>query len=259
MRAEFGIEWTHLSAGDVGQRLSPPEWALRDGAGLAGVLALFADSTLGGALSSLVPATRIPVTQSIRLDVVGSGSPPTAGDLVATARSIARSGALLISAGELASADGTELAVATMRSVVIDLPRPTRRGTGSPPAETAADTSPDTSAPSWAGYLVASGSRLEVSTEPNMANAARLVHGGVSMMLLETVARSAALERVGAVDPSTLSFDFVGPLPCDGGMFTCEATVAVVRGSTAIVHATASDADGRPAVVGTLSYRVLAE
>lgn len=248
LRGLYGIEIEELEPGRARQRFSPPPWAV-DGDDLyPGVLGLAADSTLGAALASALPLEKISVTLSMRVDMIGPV--PRSGGFVVHARRVARHGSLQVATGE-AVIDGQVVATMTMRTVAVPAPPARTAGTDFGPLP-----QPDHPA-AWAPFLTAATSDFEITSARTMANGGKLVHGGVAMILAERAARGAVIEAgVGEPYVSSLSADYLAPLPCDGAVFRCHGAHVSRRGSTALASGTVLGADEKPTMVTQLNYRL---
>ncbi|MFI5040890.1 MAG: hotdog fold thioesterase [Acidimicrobiales bacterium] len=264
-RAMAGVEQIEAGVGRSVDGMHVPEVLLdQDGVLATGALAILADTALGTAVVSTLPDEMGMVTSHLHLELLRP-VPPGTITLRATGEQRGIQGRFGIGGGDITTADGVPLALATIGAVLL----PRRRSAGQP-----LDPHPAVSIAGRRHRLIADapvhdllgtrvrradpgGARLLIPAARRLANSAGGVHGGVGVLLGERaldVALRAAVDDERSLRPVELRAAFLRPIAADGGLIECRATVMHLGRRLAAVRGEVRDHEGRPAVLVDATY-----
>jgi acyl-coenzyme A thioesterase PaaI-like protein len=272
VREEAGIRDDGLWDGGAAQALVVPEW-LRDktGAVVPGAIGMLADSVLGSAVMSSVAPQLSMVTSHLHLEIPGM-IPPVTDEIRGRARGRSMAARYGVGEGEMHAGDGTEIAQATIGSVLIPFPKddvapPPTLLAGAPDAHPSRPPHRLVAGDPLHVYLgtdvVAArrtGVKIRVAASPRLANSSGGLHGGVGLLLgervldlaLDVALRAAGRPRStpeGAMRLVELRAAFVRRVPADWRPIACHGAVLHLGRRLAAGRAEVQDQDGRPAVL----------
>jgi uncharacterized protein (TIGR00369 family) len=250
----------------VDQMVVPPTLLDQHGALAPGALAILADSALGWAVMSTMPAEAGMATSHLHLELLRPINPGTTR-LTCTAEQRGIEGRFGIGEGDITTADGTSIARATIGAVIL-----TRRSGGSGPQVVKAD-AVDTAEPrphqliagspvhQLLGMRVLSagptGVHVTVRADPSLANFSGGVHGGVGVLIGERtldLALRAAIVDERQLRPVELRAAFLRPIAADGQEVEAVATVMHLGRRLAAARGEVRDQEGRAAVLVDATY-----
>jgi uncharacterized protein (TIGR00369 family) len=276
-RRTAGIRPVSAGRGRACQVMDAPPWLCDgDGSVLPGALGILADSALGTAIMSSVASGMSMVTSHLHLELFGA-IPPAVASMVAEGRRRSLVDHFGLAEGEVRTADGHEIARATIGSVLIPrqpapaAPSPGPAGPTSDPAARPARRAHRLLAESPAhqrfGTRVVragtSGVTISVCAAPDLANSNGGLHGGIGVLLGERafdLALQVALGRP-ATDGTApvlrlveLRAAFLRGVRADGSRIRCRASVVHLGRRLAAARGEVLTADGRVAVLIDANY-----
>lgn len=243
---------TTLQVGDdaVTGTMAAGPWLSWDGHGdaAAGSLGLLVDDVFAYAIVRRQPAGTSSVTTEISVDFLGPV--PASGRLHARGELVHLDDRGGLARGEVRTDDGQLVAVAMLRGRFV----PADPATVPPPVGVDDDVRrgglarllwPDGDGPRAGAPLAG------VPVGPRLCNHLGILHGGVSIMLCDLAATTAAARDGGRLSPASLHLTYLRPVPL-GARVSLE-TVVVHRGRTSgIVTVQAHAVTGKPAFASTV-------
>jgi uncharacterized protein (TIGR00369 family) len=258
IHGHVGLEVLGFAAGSCDERLHVPPWML-DGRGrpTLGAAALVADSTIGWAISSVMPAGMAMVTAHLRIELIRAFR---SGEATVRSRATAKFADADVGFGGSRLIDGTdeEIGAATVRAAPVPVRGRERAGT---PLDS--DVGPGAVAATTEEALEEHSAvrgdgtgALSVRCQSHLANSALGVHGGVIALMAERAVRLAvgSVADPDELRPLDLDVVYLRRLEADGSIVRAHAEVLHRTRRFVTVGATVDTPAGAPAAQVRAAY-----
>jgi uncharacterized protein (TIGR00369 family) len=258
IHGHVGLEVLGFAAGRCDERLHVPPWMLTaDGRPTLGAVALVADSTLGWAISSVMPQGMAMITAQLRVELTRAFTP---GEATVRSRATASFADADVGYGSSSLLDGDDVVIGagTVRAAPVKV-----RGRELEGAPLDADVGPSVGATTAQEALdereATSGDgtgALSMRCQPHLANSALGVHGGVIALMAERAVRLAvaSVAEVDALRPLDFDIVYLRRLAADGSIVRAHAEIISRTRRFVTVSATVDTPSGEAAAVVRVAY-----
>jgi acyl-coenzyme A thioesterase PaaI-like protein len=258
IHGHVGLEVLGFASGSCDERLHVPPWMLDgDGRPTLGAAALVADSAIGWAVSSMMPAGMAMVTAQLRIELTRAFRP---GEATVRSRSTGKFADADVGFGSSDLLDGDDeiIGAGSLRAAPVHV-----RGREQAGAPLDADVGPGAVAATTAEALEEHGAvsgdgtgALSVRCQPHLSNSSGGVHGGVIALMAERAVRLAvaSVADPDALRPLDLDIVYLRRLAADGSIVRAHAGVLLRSRRFVTVMATVDTPEGAPAAQARASY-----
>ena len=248
----LGVSAVHLVGREVVGSIEAGPYLSWDGCtAAAGSLGVLVDDVTGYSLVRHQPAGMASVSTEITLDLLGA-IPIDGTPIVARARAIQRDQRGGLSTAELRTAQGDLIAVATQRGRFVAAAHSTMQAFPPPGGGERAGTLETLLWPDGDRPTANADGHVDLRVGPRFVNRLGTLHGGLSILLVDEIARAAIRGAGGTLSTASIHVGYLRPVLL-GSTISLSAAVVHRGNSSGVVHVVGRTETGKPGVVATVT------